>query len=419
MAAWRDCKLGDLLEIKHGYAFLGEHFANAGSHIVLTPGNFYDEGGFKHKGDKEKWYNGPIPDGYVLNEGDLIVAMTEQAEGLLGSSAMIPRGGLYLHNQRLGLVQIRDATKADRRFLYYAFKSKPVRQQIRASASGAKIRHTAPSRIAEVNVSVPLLPVQKRIAAILSAYDDLIENNTRRIQILERMAQALYREWFVHFRFPDFAKASSGRPGHAKVKRVASPLGPIPQGWSVRRLDEVASVNTATIRRGDEPDDILYVDISSVGTGRIENIEPMAFANAPGRARRIVRHGDTIWSCVRPNRKSFSLILDPPADLIVSTGFAVLTPTTVPFSFLHQAVTTDDFVGYLTNHATGAAYPAVTAKDFEAAQILVPDEPALRQFHEHCELKWTPKLRPAAKLGFSRSARREKEQIDETKTQAV
>jgi len=127
------------------------------------------------------------------------------------------------------------------------------------------------------------------------------------------------------------------------------------------------------------------VDISSVVTGRIEKIEPMAFANAPGRARRIVRHGDTIWSCVRPNRKSFSLILDPPADLIVSTGFAVLTPSKVPFSFLHQAVTTDEFVGYLTNHATGAAYPAVTAKDFEAAEILVPDEPLLRRFHEHCE----------------------------------
>jgi type I restriction enzyme S subunit len=159
----------------------------------------------------------------------------------------------------------------------------------------------------------------------------------------------------------------------------------LPEGWSVRRLAEVATVNTSTIRRGDEPENILYVDISSVGTGRIEKIEPMAFANAPGRARRIVRHGDTIWSCVRPNRKSFSLILDPPADLIASTGFAVLTPTKVPFSFLHQAVTTDEFVGYLTNHATGAAYPAVTAKDFEAAELLVPDEPLLRRFHEHCE----------------------------------
>lgn len=232
MATWRDCKLGDLLQIKHGFAFLGEHFANAGTHVVLTPGNFLEEGGFKEKADKAKWYNGPIPDDYVLNKGDLIVAMTEQAEGLLGSSALIPRSSVYLHNQRLGLVQIRDQKQADQHFIYYLFNSKPVRQQIRGSASGTKIRHTAPSRIADVKVSVPSLPVQRRIAGILSAYDELMENSQRRIRLLEAMARALYREWFVHFRFPT----------HEKHPRVASPLGDIPQGWEVRTVKDVATV---------------------------------------------------------------------------------------------------------------------------------------------------------------------------------
>jgi type I restriction enzyme, S subunit len=167
MGDWRQCKLGDILEIKHGYAFLGEHFTSAGTHIVLTPGNFYDEGGFKHKGDKEKWYKGPIPADYVLNEGDVIVAMTEQAEGLLGSSAIIPQSGTYLHNQRLGLVQILDKNQTDQQFIYYLFNSKAVRQQIRASASGVKIRHTAPSRIADVKVCVPPVLVQRRIAGVL------------------------------------------------------------------------------------------------------------------------------------------------------------------------------------------------------------------------------------------------------------
>jgi len=229
---WRDCNLGDLLEIKHGFAFLGEHFADAGTHIVLTPGNFFDEGGFKHKGDKEKWYRGPIPSDYVLNEGDLIVAMTEQAEGLLGSSAIIPRTGIYLHNQRLGLVQLHDSDQTDRRFIYHLFNSKSVRQQIRASASGTKIRHTAPSRIAGVKVRVPAMPTQRRIASILSAYDELIENSQRRIKILESMARALYREWFVHCRFP----------GHENHPRVASPLGEIPEGWEVRNVKDIATV---------------------------------------------------------------------------------------------------------------------------------------------------------------------------------
>jgi type I restriction enzyme S subunit len=233
MANWRDCKLGDLLQIRHGFAFLGEHFASAGTHVVLTPGNFLEEGGFKEKADKAKWYTGPIPDDYVLNKGDLVVAMTEQAEGLLGSSALIPRSGAYLHNQRLGLVQIRDRQQADQHFIFYLFNSKPVRQQIRGSASGTKIRHTAPSRIADVKVMVPPLPVQQRIAGILSAYDELIENSQRRIKILESMARALYREWFVHFRFP----------GHENHPRVASTLGEIPQGWEVKTVADAFMIS--------------------------------------------------------------------------------------------------------------------------------------------------------------------------------
>jgi len=84
MSGWQECTLGELIEVKHGYAFQGEYFSNHGSHIVLTPGNFSEDGGFRRKADKDKWYTGPIPSEYVLNEGDLIIAMTEQAEGLLG-----------------------------------------------------------------------------------------------------------------------------------------------------------------------------------------------------------------------------------------------------------------------------------------------------------------------------------------------
>src|SRR6266704_2564649 len=88
------------------------------------------------------------------------------------------------------------------------------------------------SRIYAVSVVLPSVPAQKRIADILSPYDDLIENNTRRIKILEQMAQMLYREWFVNFRFPDNEKAT----------RTASENGMIPAGWKVSRMDEVAEV---------------------------------------------------------------------------------------------------------------------------------------------------------------------------------
>jgi type I restriction enzyme S subunit len=367
---WRDCTLGDLLEIKHGYAFLGEYFGDTGTHVVLTPGNFFDAGGFKAKGDKEKWYSGSIPSDYVLNEGDVLIAMTEQAEGLLGSSAIIPRSGLYLHNQRLGLVQVRDRRATEKYFLYYLFNHKPVRQQIRGSASGTKIRHTAPSRIAQVKVRVPPPALQRRIAGILSGYDDLMENCQRRIRILEEMARALYREWFVHFRFP----------GHEKIQSVASPLGDIPQRWEIKKLADVAEVNRAQINARNAPDELHYIDISSVSPGQIDTIMTYDFADAPGRARRIVQHGDVLWSCVRPNRRSHAQVMHPEPNTIASTGFAVLTATKMPFTFLYFATTTDDFVAFLTNSATGAAYPAVTATTFEKADLLIPPAPLLKTF---------------------------------------
>ncbi len=229
---WRETRLGELIHIKHGYAFKGEYFSNSGPFIVLTPGNFYDEGGFKDKGDKEKRYVGEVPEDFILNRGDLLVAMTEQAEGLLGSPATVPAINLYLHNQRLGLVTEIDNCQIDRKFLYYLFNTRRIRQQIRASATGTKVRHTSPSRIYEVSVLLPPIAIQRKIAEMLSAYDDLIENSTRRIKILEEMAQALYREWFVHFRFP----------GHEKITFINSALGTIPDGWLVKELKLLADI---------------------------------------------------------------------------------------------------------------------------------------------------------------------------------
>jgi type I restriction enzyme S subunit len=222
----------------------------------------------------------------------------------------------------------------------------------------------------EFEVDLPPLSMQRRIAGILSAYDELIENSQRRIRILESMARAVYGEWFVHFRFP----------GHEGVPRVASALGEIPRAWEVRRLATVAKVNQSQVNAHNAPDTLQYIDISSVSPGQIDGTTTYAFANAPGRARRIVRHGDVLWSCVRPNRRSHAQVMHPEPNTIASTGFAVLTATDVPFTFLYFATTTDDFVAYLTNNATGAAYPAVTATTFEKAELLIPSALLLDRF---------------------------------------
>ena len=223
---WRNMELGDAIHVKHGFAFKSHYFSDNGDFVVLTPGNFHEEGGFRRRPDKDRFYSAAIPQGYVLEKGDLIVAMTEQGPGLLGSAALVPQSGKYLHNQRLGLVDEIDTNVLDKRFLYYLLNTRTVRSQLSGSATGTKVRHTAPERIYRVRVFIPNdVVLQCRIAGILSAYDDLIGNNRQRIRLLEQAVRLLYEEWFVRLRFP----------GHEQVGATDG----LPEGWTRKRLSDV------------------------------------------------------------------------------------------------------------------------------------------------------------------------------------
>jgi type I restriction enzyme S subunit len=188
--------------------------------------------------------------------------------------------------------------------------------------------------------------------------------------LLEEATRQLYREWFVRFRFPGYE--------HTRITNG------LPEEWEKKRLEEIAELNRETLHNSFDGK-IEYIDISSVTPGIINETRIYDFREAPSRARRVLQHGDIIWSCVRPNRKSHAVIWQPPSNLIASTGFVVITPKIVPTAFLYQAITTDGFVGYLENHARGAAYPAVVAGDFERAEILVPRAPLVDAFNEQAE----------------------------------
>jgi type I restriction enzyme S subunit len=152
---WHEATLAELCNIKHGYAFEGEYFSDAGDHVLLTPGSFFETGGFRDRGEKTKYFTGPIPPDYVLNQGDLLVAMTEQAAGLLGSPLLVPESNRFLHNQRLGLVTGKLGVPWTNEFFFHVFNLDAVRKAIHASASGAKVRHTSPGKIGAVKVTFP------------------------------------------------------------------------------------------------------------------------------------------------------------------------------------------------------------------------------------------------------------------------
>ena len=176
--------------------------------------------------------------------------------------------------------------------------------------TGATVDRIPLTNFPEFAVSVPPLPVQQRIAGILSAYDELIENSQRRIQILEAMARSVYREWFVHFRFP----------GHEKVPRVASLLGDIPQGWEVKPLNDV--VDDIVDYRGKTPtklngewshEGILALSALNVKGGRLVNLEKSRRVNEDLYSRWMknpLRQGDILMTSEAPLGELFFLCKD-------------------------------------------------------------------------------------------------------------
>jgi type I restriction enzyme S subunit len=240
MSEFPKTSLRDKIFIKHGFAFKGEHFKDSGDLIVLTPGNFYEEGGFKRQFGKEKFYSEDFPSEYLLKKDDLLVAMTEQAEGLLGSMAFVPESNLYLHNQRLGLITT-DPETVNRRFLYHLSKTKYFRQQLRLSSSGTKVKHTSPDRIYDVEVFLPTIEIQIKIASFLDSFDKKIELNNKINVELEAMAKTLYDYWFVQFDFPD----ENGKPYKSSGGKMVwneNLQANIPKNWIDSTFGEYAEV---------------------------------------------------------------------------------------------------------------------------------------------------------------------------------
>ncbi|WP_349568457.1 restriction endonuclease subunit S [Azotobacter salinestris] len=196
---WEWCRIKNLVFIKHGYAFSSSYFRESVcSFILTTPGNFFETGGFRDRGGRTKYYCGPVAKEFILDSGDLIVAMTEQATGLLGSAAFIPEdGNIYLHNQRLGkLVFNRELLSP--KYLFYYFNGPFLRACISKSSTGMKVKHTSPEKIGIVSFPLPPLAEQHRIVTkldeLFALCDQLKSSLSAARQLHERLAATLLEQ---------------------------------------------------------------------------------------------------------------------------------------------------------------------------------------------------------------------------------
>ncbi len=308
---WIICRLEDVIHVRHGFAFKSEFFTdNQTSYQLVTPGNFSIGGGFQL--GKGKFYSGPIPDEYVLKRGDVIVTMTDLSRGAdtLGYAAVVPEieGITWLHNQRVGLIQIKDLNAVDSGYLHYLMRSPEYRHWVVASATGSTVKHTAPNRICSFEFMRPDLDEQKAISTTLGALDDRIALLRETNATLEAIAQALFKSWFVDFD-PVHAKARGEPPqGMDDVTAAQFPdsfeeseQGMIPKEWKISTIGDVCNLG-----RGSSPrpiqnfmgNDIPWIKIAdataSDGMFIFSTKEKIKKEGAPKSVS--VRHGDLIMS---------------------------------------------------------------------------------------------------------------------------
>ena len=171
-------KLGEILDVTRGASLSGEFYATEGEYIRLTCGNFdYQNNCFKENKSKDNlYYTGDFRSEFLMEKGDIITPLTEQAIGLLGSTAIIPENGKYIQSQDVAKIICKEDL-LDKDFAFYLISSTLVKQQLSAAAQQTKIRHTSPDKIKDCTVWIPELAEQKRIGKLLRSLDRKIELN--------------------------------------------------------------------------------------------------------------------------------------------------------------------------------------------------------------------------------------------------
>ena len=227
--------------------------------------------------------------------------------------------------------------------------------------TGASIPSMTQKTYNGIKVMLPSLPAQHRIASILSAYDNLIENNNKRIRLLEQMAENLYKEWFVRFRFP----------GHEKAEFESG----LPKGWKIWSISKLCDINRKTLNSKNKGLEIEYLDTSSITCNQIVGTESYVFEEAPSRARRIVKHNSIVFSTVRPNLKHYGILKKIPDNLIVSTGFAVFDSKYDIANIIYLFLSSQEVVDYCQLIAEGAVatYPSIKPEEIGRLKIALPN----------------------------------------------
>jgi type I restriction enzyme S subunit len=278
-----------------------------------------------------------------------------------------------------------DKSRVTPEFVTYFFKSREGQHKLLANTSSTGVPSIAKpvSYLRTIEIPVPPLSEQRAISHALGELERKIDLNCRINETLESMARLLFKDWFVDFG-PVRAKMEGRQPpGLTPEVAVLFPDAldddGKPQGWNNSTLGELAALNPESWSKKNAPAEIEYVDLANTKWGAIESTTRFAWADAPSRAQRILRPGDTIVGTVRPGNGSYSYVSVD--GLTGSTGFAILRPKDDESrELLYLAATSSENIKRLSHLADGGAYPAVRPEVVLASPIVLPDSELVAAF---------------------------------------
>lgn len=365
MKEWKKCKLYDVA-LKFAMGPFGsnikaENFTTSGVPVIRgTNLNFhrYVGGDFvyltEQKADQLKSSN--------CFPGDIVITH----RGTLGQVGLIPEGQhqRYIISQS-GMKVTVNPCLLDYNFLFYFFKSSVGQHELlqHESQVGVPSISNPLTSLKSVCIELPPLPEQKTISSVLSSLDDKIDLLDRQNKTLEAMAETLFRQLFVE---------------------------ECQEDWEGVTIGDFVEVNRSNIDKNYPHSTIQYLDTGSLTDGKIEKLQSVSLSEAPSRAKRLVRHNDVLISTVRPDQRHYGIIKNPAENLVVSTGFCVLTCTKIDPHFIYLLLTDSEMTVFLHSIAEGSTstYPSLKPSDLSSISFQLPPHDKIDKFAKFAQSSW-------------------------------
>jgi type I restriction enzyme S subunit len=307
----------------------------------------------------------------VPKEGDLLLTSV----GTLGSTYVVKKGDKFYFKDG-NLTWFKNFIGLNSQYLKYWLESPEGKGQLKKSEIGSSQQAYTIANLKLMQINLPSIDIQLNIVNYIQQYDSLIENNNRRIAILENMAQSLYREWFIHYRYPGHEENfnTDGNP-----KLIDSPLGKIPESWEVKHLGEIVDFKRKTVKKGNVPEQTPYLGLEhfprkSIALSAWEEVSEI------GSNKLSFNRGDILFGKIRPN---FHKVGVAQINGLCSSDAFVLSPKQPEYHSLIAMVTfSDEFIAQAVQTAQGSKMPRASWDVLQSFFVCVPNSKHLKIFND-------------------------------------